>query len=69
MKGRVYAYSGAEQALREWTAAQRAVFALRQRVEKQRWESEVLAPAQANIVDQIAEGQAPVLEIPEGLVE
>jgi hypothetical protein len=38
-------------------------------VEKQRWESEVLAPAQANIVAELAAGTAPVLELPEGLVE
>lgn len=69
MKGRVYSYDGAEQALREWTTAQRAAFALKQRIEKQRWESEVLAPAQENIVAMIHEGSAPVLQLPEGLVE
>lgn len=69
MKGRVYAYSDAEQALREWTTAQRAAFQLKQRVERQRWEIEVLAPAQEKIVDMIQAGSAPVLELPEGLVE
>lgn len=69
MKGRIYTYSRGEQALREWTTAQRAAFALKQRVEKQRWESEVLAPAQAQIVREIQAGDAPLLELPEGLVE
>lgn len=69
MKGRIYGYSEAEQALREWTTAQRAAFSLKQKVEKQRWESEVLAPAQERIVAEIASGTAPVLELPEGLIE
>lgn len=69
MRGRVYGYSGVEQALREWTTAQRAAYALRQRVERMRWESEVLAPAQERIVAEIHEGSAPVLELPEGLIE
>lgn len=68
MRGRVYGWSDAEQALREWTTAQRAAFALKQRVERQRWEAEVLAPAQERVVAQIQEGSAPVLELPEGLV-
>jgi hypothetical protein len=68
MRGRVYDWSDAEQSLREWTGAQRAAFALRQRIERQRWEREVLAPAQAQIVAEINEGQVPVLELPEGLV-
>ncbi|HET6568927.1 MAG TPA: hypothetical protein VFG50_13255 [Rhodothermales bacterium] len=65
----MYGYSEAEQALREWTTAQRAAFALKQRVERQRWEAEVLAPAQERIVAEIQAGQAPVLELPEGLLE
>jgi hypothetical protein len=65
----VYGFTDVEQALREWTTAQRAMFSLRQRVEKQRWESEILAPAQAKILAAIHEGQAPTLELPEGLVE
>lgn len=69
MRGRVYTWSEAEQALREWNTAQKAAFALRQRVEKQRWENEVLAPAQARIVEAITAGEVPVLELPEGLVE
>jgi len=69
VKGRVYSYDDAEQALREWTTAQRAAFALKQRIEKQRWESEVLAPAQERIVHEIQAGEAPVLELPEGLIE
>lgn len=69
MKGRIYSYDEAEQALREWTTAQRAAFALKQRIEKQRWESEVLAPAQERIVAEIQEGTAPRLLLPEGLVE
>lgn len=69
MKGRVYAYDEAERALREWTTAQRAAFALKQRIEKQRWESGVLAPAQERIVSEILNGTAPVLELPEGLIE
>lgn len=68
MRGRLYNWSEPEQALREWTTAQRAAFALKQRVERQRWESEVLAPAQARVVQQITNGNAPVLELPEGLV-
>lgn len=69
MRGRIYEWSDAEQALREWTTAQRAAYALRQRVERLRWEREVLAPAQAQISAQITEGRAPVLELPEGLIE
>lgn len=69
MKGRVYAYDATEQSLREWTAAQRAMFSLKQKIEKQRWESEVLAPAQERIVAAIHAGTAPVIELPEGLVE
>lgn len=69
MRGRVYDWSAAEQSLREWTTAQKALFALRQRVERQRWESEVLAPAQQRIVDQITAGGTVTLELPEGLVE
>jgi hypothetical protein len=65
----VYGFTDVEQAMREWTTAQRAMFSLRQRIEKQRWESEVLAPAQSAILAQIHEGTAPVLELPEGLVE
>lgn len=69
MRGRIYRFDETEQSLREWTAAQRAAFALRQRVEKQRWENEVLAPAQGEILRLIHEGQAPVLQLPEGLIE
>lgn len=69
MRGRTYAFTDTEQALREWKTAQRAAFALKQRIEKQRWESEVLAPAEARIVAEIQEGRAPVLELPEGLIE
>lgn len=69
MRGRVYPFTDVEQALREWNTAQRALFSLRQRIEKQRWESEVLAPAQAKIVEQIHAGSVTVLELPEGLVE
>lgn len=69
MRGRVYEWTDAEQLLREWTTAQRAAFALRQRIERQRWEAAVLAPAQEHIVQQIQAGQAPLLELPEGLVE
>jgi hypothetical protein len=69
VRGRVYGYSEAEQALREWSTAQRAAFSLKQRIEKQRWESEVLAPAQEQLVAEIQRGQLPVLELPEGLIE
>lgn len=69
MKGRVYGYSDAEQALREWTTAQRAAFSLKQKIEKQRWEADVLAPAQERIVAEIQRGTSPVIELPEGLVE
>lgn len=64
MRGRVYDWSEPEQALREWTTAQRAAFTLRQRIEKQRWERDVLAPAQAKIVAEIQAGQMPLLELP-----
>ena len=67
MRGRVYEWSDAEQALREWTAAQRAAFAFKQRIERQRWEREVLAPAQERLVAQINAGQMPRLELTEGL--
>lgn len=68
MRGRTYEWSEPEQALREWTTAQKAAFALRQKVEKQRWESEVLAPAQERIVQQIQEGRAPVLQLPDKII-
>lgn len=67
MRGRVYHWSEPEQALREWTAAQRAAFAFKQRIEKQRWERDVLAPAQEELVRQINAGQMPRLELTEGL--
>jgi hypothetical protein len=69
VRGRTYPFTDVEQALREWTTAQRAAYALKQRIEKQRWESEVLAPAQATILEEIQLGTAPVLELPEGLIE
>lgn len=65
MRGRVYRWNATEQALREWTTAQRAAFALKQRIEKQRWEAETLAPAQAAVLAQIGAGDVPVLELPE----
>ena len=65
MRGRVYDWSEPEQALREWTAAQRAAFALKQRIEKQRWERDVLAPAQAKIVAEIQQGIMPRITVPE----
>lgn len=65
MRGRLYEWDPAEQALREWTAAQRAAFALKQRIEKQRWEREVLAPAQEQLVVMLQEGTAPMLTLPE----
>lgn len=65
MRGRVYGWSESEQELREWTAAARAAFALRQRIERQRWERDVLAPAQAELVNQITAGSSPgPLELP-----
>lgn len=66
MRGRVYDWSEPEQALREWTTAQRAAFALKQRIERQRWERDVLAPAQAQVVTEIQAGRLPVLELPSG---
>ena len=64
MRGRVYGWSDAEQDLREWTTAARAAFALRQRIERQRWERDVLAPAQAKLVDQLNAGVSVALELP-----
>lgn len=69
MRGRTYPFTDVEQALREWTTAQRAAYALKQRIEKQRWESEVLAPAQSRVLQEISTGKAPILELPEGLIE
>jgi hypothetical protein len=48
---------------------QKAAFALAQKIEKQRWEIEVLAPAQDRVVQQLNEGLMPVLELPTGLIE
>lgn len=69
MRGRVYEWSDPEQALREWTTAQRAAYALKQRIEKQRWEREVLAPAQEDLVAGITAGVMPRVELTEGIVE
>lgn len=65
MKGRVHGWTEPEQALRAWTAAQRAAFSLKQRLERQEWEANVLAPAQARVLAEIGEGRAPVIELPE----
>ena len=67
MRGRTYAWTDAEQSLREWTTLMRAEFALKQRIERQRWEREVLAPAQEQIVAAIQAGQQPKLELPESV--
>lgn len=64
MRGRVYGWSEAEQDLREWTTAARAAFALRQRIERQRWERDVLAPAQEKLVRQLNDGVSVTLELP-----
>lgn len=64
MRGRVYSWTDAEQGVREWTTAARAAFALRQRIERQRWERDVLAPAQAKIVTRITAGSSVTLELP-----
>ena len=64
MKGRLHGWDATEQALREWTAAQRAAYALKTKIEKQRWENEVLAPAQEKLVQQIQDGLVPVLTLP-----
>ena len=69
MRGRVYEWSDPEQALREWTTAQRAAYALKQRIERQRWEREVLAPAQEDLVAEITAGRMPRVELTEGIVE
>lgn len=69
MRGRLYEWDDTEQQLREWTTAQKAAFALRQKIERQRWERDVLAPAQARVEAQITAGTATVLELPEGLIE
>ena len=64
MRGRVYGWSDAEQDLREWTTAARAAFALRQRIERQRWERDGLAPAQEKLVRQLNDGVSVTLELP-----
>lgn len=63
MRGLIHEWDDQEQALREWTTAQRAAFTLKQRVEKQRWERDVLAPAQAKIAAQIGRGVAPEVAV------
>lgn len=65
MKGGVANYDDHEQALREYVAQQRAQFAFRQRIERMRWEKTVLAPAVADVKQQILEGAVPTLELPD----
>jgi hypothetical protein len=65
MKGGVANYDEHEQALREYVAARRAEFAFKQRIERMRWERDVLAPAVEEVKQQILEGQAPTLELPD----
>jgi hypothetical protein len=65
MRGGVARYDDNEQALREFVAAQRAEFSFKQRLERMRWEKEVLAPAVERVEKQILEGQKPVLELPD----
>jgi len=65
MKGGVADYSDEEQALREYVAARRAEFAFKQRVERMRWEKNVLAPDVANVKADLLEGIVPTLELPD----
>lgn len=64
MRGGVANYDQAEQSLREFVAARRAEFAFKQRVERMRWEASVLAPAVAEVKQEILAGHAPVVELP-----
>lgn len=65
MKGEPSQYNEQEQQLREFVAVRRAEFALRQKIEKQRWERDVLAPAVTEFKAQITAGTATVLELPD----
>ena len=65
MKGGVADYSDEEQALREYVAARRAEFAFKQRVERMRWEKNVLAKDVADVKAELLHGEAPTLELPD----
>lgn len=69
MRGRVYEYEDAEQALREWTATARAAYRHKQNIERMRWEREVLAPAQERILEHIQAGELTTIELPQLTVE
>jgi hypothetical protein len=64
MKGGVANYDEAEQSLREYVASKRAEFAFRQRIERMRWEKDVLAPAVEERKQDILAGLRPTLELP-----
>jgi hypothetical protein len=66
MKGGVANYDTAEQAIREYVAARRAEFSFTQRIERMRWEKNVLAPAVDDVKQEILEGRMPKLELPRG---
>lgn len=66
MKGGVASYDASEQALREFVAAKRAEFAFRQRIERMRWEKDVLAPAVTDAEQAILAGRTPTLELSSG---
>ena len=64
MRGRIYQWTDEEQALREWTTAQRKAYQAYQQIERQRWERDVLAPAQSRVLAMIRAGaKLPELEI------
>jgi len=66
MKGGVSEYTPQEQSFREWVAAQKAEFAFKQKIEKQRWEQDILLPRIAEYQAALAAGESvPVLELPD----
>jgi hypothetical protein len=66
MKTGVSKYTKQEQELREVLTAKRAEFTFRQKVERQRWEQEVLAPFAAECEKRLARGESIRLELSDG---
>lgn len=66
MKGGVSRWDDAEQALREFVVARKAEFAFRQRIERLRWEKDVLGPEVDQVKQEILDGQLPQLVLSRG---
>ncbi len=66
MKGYVGEFTPEEQKLREFVAVKRAEYALQQRIDKQRWEQEVLVPAVKDYQRQLKRGKSKRAELTSG---